>query len=73
MASKPRAMPIMGTKRAIKKERDGITSPEVVNSFRKTKPVSVVVLRIPWNAAKSPAILARNTSRNSTKILMLVK
>ena len=37
MASKPRAIPIIGTKRAMKVVRDGIALPEVVNSFRKTK------------------------------------
>jgi hypothetical protein len=53
--------------------KDGIASPEVVNSFRKTKPVSLPMPRIPWNEAKSPAALAPNTRRNSIKILMLVK
>jgi len=54
MASKPRAIPIIGTKRAMKVVRDGIAPPEVVNSFRKTKPVSAPTARIPWNEAKSP-------------------
>jgi len=64
---------MIGIKRAMKVVKDGIAPPEVVKSFRKTKPAPVPVPRIPWKAAKSPAALARNTRRNNIIILMLVK
>ena len=73
IASKPKAMPIMGTSRIMRVTSDGITFPEVVKSPRKTNPSGRFAPRMPWEAATSPAALANNINTNNMINLILVK